>query len=280
MFSATFPKAARRLAKEFMAEDVVKIKVGRVGSTHGNIQQTLVWVDEHAKNQALLDLIMAGGPRRSLIFVNSKRKAEIVDDFLYGNGLPSTSIHSDRTQREREDALRSFKLGKCPLLVATGVTARGLDVKDVRHVINYDLPSTQHGGIDEYVHRIGRTARIGNLGLATSFYNESNEDLADDLVKIFVENKQQVPDFLQDRVPEKVEWDEQGTDDETEVGDFGDAGGFGDTEQADNGFGGDGGFQADGGDGGFQADEGVKLDEGFGGGGFEQADDSNKMASW
>jgi ATP-dependent RNA helicase DDX3X len=105
MFSATFPKEARRLAKEFMATNTLKIKVGRVGSTHANIKQTLVWVDEPAKNQALFDLLMATGAQRTLIFVNAKRKAEMVDDFLYHHGLPSTSIHSDRTQREREDAL-------------------------------------------------------------------------------------------------------------------------------------------------------------------------------
>ena len=108
---------------------------------------------------------------------------------------------------------RSFKIATCPILVATGVTARGLDINNVMHVINFDLPSGQHGGIDEYVHRIGRTARIGNEGLATSFYNSRNEDIADDLVKILVESKQEIPDFLEDRVPETVTWDDD-TDNE------------------------------------------------------------------
>lgn len=95
-------------------------------------------------------------------------------------------------------------------MVATGVTARGLDIKNVLHVINYDLPSAAHGGIDEYVHRIGRTARIGNEGLATSFYNDRNEDIADALVKILVETKQDVPDFLADRIPEgDLEFDDE-----------------------------------------------------------------------
>ena len=108
---------------------------------------------------------------------------------------------------------RSFKIATCPILVATGVTARGLDINNVMHVINFDLPSGQHGGIDEYVHRIGRTARIGNQGFATSFYNSRNEDIADDLVKILVESKQEIPDFLEDRVPETVTWDDD-TDNE------------------------------------------------------------------
>ncbi|KZM19896.1 RNA helicase [Ascochyta rabiei] len=260
MFSATFPKSARRLAKEYMDTDYLRIKVGRVGSTHQNITQTIVYVDESAKNQALFDLIFSSEPQRTLIFVNSKRKCDMVDDFLYNKGLPCTSIHSDRTQREREDALRSFRTARCPILVATGVTARGLDVANVKHIINYDLPSTQHDGITEYVHRIGRTARIGNEGMATSFFNDRNEDIGEDLVKILLESKQEVPDFLEQFKPEDpnvIEW-RDGTDDESDDGlggGFGaDAGGFdagagfggGDTE----GFGGDaGGFG--GGDGGF-----------------------------
>lgn len=88
-----------------MDEDCIRIKVGRVGSTHQNIKQNIVWVDESAKQQALFDLIFSDGPQRTLIFTNSKQKCDMVDDFLYNKGLPVTSIHSDRTQREREDAL-------------------------------------------------------------------------------------------------------------------------------------------------------------------------------
>lgn len=105
MFSATFPKSARRLAKEYMEEDHVRIKVGRIGSTHSNIKQQVVYVNENEKNQALCDLLFSEGPQRTLIFTNSKIKCDMVDDFVYNKGLPVTSIHSDRTQREREDAL-------------------------------------------------------------------------------------------------------------------------------------------------------------------------------
>ncbi|KAJ4989848.1 DEAD/DEAH box helicase [Stagonosporopsis vannaccii] len=245
MFSATFPKTARRLAKEYMEADYLRIKVGRVGSTHSNIMQAIVYVDEREKNQALFDLIFSGEPARTLIFVNSKRKCDMVDDFLYNKGLPCTSIHSDRTQREREDALRSFRTARCPILVATGVTARGLDVANVKHVINYDLPSTQHDGITEYVHRIGRTARIGNEGKATSFYNERNEDIGEDLVKILLESKQEVPDFLDQFKPEDpdtIVW-RDGTDDES---DDGLGGGF---DVDPDGHGGDAGGSGGGNDG-------------------------------
>lgn len=113
---------------------------------------------------------------------------------------------------------RAFKSGKAPILVATGVTARGLDIKNVMHVINYDLPSSDHGGIQEYVHRIGRTARIGNVGLATSFYNERNEDIGAALVRILLETNQNVPDFLDAYKPEdetKLDFDDD-TDNEGE----------------------------------------------------------------
>lgn len=118
---------------------------------------------------------------------------------------------------------RAFKTGKAPVLVATGLSARGLDVKNVMHVINYDMPSTDHGGINEYVHRIGRTARIGNIGMATSFYNERNEDIADDLVKLLLETKQEVPEFLEAYKPEDVE--DLKFDDDTDEEGEGEAGG-------------------------------------------------------
>jgi ATP-dependent RNA helicase DDX3X len=86
-------------------------------------------------------------------------------------------------------------------MVTTGLAARGIDIKNVMHVFNYDLPSAEHGGIQEYVHRIGRTARIGHAGIATSLYNERNEDIAADLVKILMETGQDVPDFLEDFKP-------------------------------------------------------------------------------
>ncbi|KAI5300452.1 hypothetical protein KEM55_007259 [Ascosphaera atra] len=185
MFSATFNKQCRQLARKYLAADHVRIRI-----------------EEHLKKQCLYDLLINMPPARTLIFVNTKQQADFLDDYLFNMRLPSTSIHSDRTQREREDALRAFRSARCPILVATGVSARGLDIKNVVHVINFDLPSMQHGSIDEYIHRIGRTARIGNKGLATSFYNhDRNSDIAHDLVKILLECGQDIPDFLQNDKP-------------------------------------------------------------------------------
>ncbi|KAJ5766797.1 uncharacterized protein N7511_004413 [Penicillium nucicola] len=215
MFSATFEKQPQKIAQEYLSDNYVRLRVGRAGSSHTNVTQHIIYADNDMKMRALYDLIVSMPPVRTLVFVNSRDQVDFVDDFLYNSGIPSTSIHSGRTQREREDAIRAFRTAKCPVMVATGVSARGLDVINVLHVINYDLPSARHGGINEYVHRIGRTARIGNEGLASSFYNDRNEDLATDLVKSLIECKQQVPDFLEGFRPEGDVLDfDDGSDDE------------------------------------------------------------------
>jgi ATP-dependent RNA helicase DDX3X len=125
--------------------------------------------------------------------VETKKGADSLETFLERDGYPVTSIHGDRSQREREEALNSFRTGRTPILVATAVAARGLDIPNVKHVINFDLPTD----IEEYVHRIGRTGRVGNLGLATSFFNEKNKNMAVDLCELVSETKQEVPNWLQ-----------------------------------------------------------------------------------
>lgn len=129
----------------------------------------------------------------TLVFVETKRGADALEEFLYRDGYPVTSIHGDRSQREREDALKRFRSGKTPILVATAVAARGLDIPHVKHVINFDLPSD----VEEYVHRIGRTGRMGNLGVATSFFNDKNRNLIRDLVELIIETKQELPSWLE-----------------------------------------------------------------------------------
>ncbi|KAI1351287.1 P-loop containing nucleoside triphosphate hydrolase protein [Xylaria sp. FL0043] len=205
LFSATFPTAVRKLAKTHLAENYVRIRVGRIGSTHGNIRQDIVYVDQSLKKQALLDLLYSMKPARTIIFVNSKRVADELDDFLFNKDLPCTSMHADRTQREREDAMRAFRIGKTPLLITTGISARGIDVRNVMHVVNYDLPSMEHGGIQEYTHRIGRTGRIGHHGLATSFYTDRDEPIAKLLTMTLMETGHQIPDFLEQYKPDTTD---------------------------------------------------------------------------
>ncbi|KAL9005763.1 MAG: hypothetical protein Q9188_001475 [Gyalolechia gomerana] len=196
-FSATFNKQARIVAKKYMSIDHVRIRVGRAGSSHNNIIQKVIYATPDKKRDALWDLLMSMPPARTMVFTNQKKEVDLLDDYLWNKGLPSTSIHSDRTQREREDAIRAYKLGKAPILITTGVSARGLDLKNTLHIINYDFPRD----INEYVHRIGRTARIGNVGLATSFYNDKDEGIAEDLVKLLLETDQPIPEFLEDFKP-------------------------------------------------------------------------------
>lgn len=200
MFSATFPKQIQVLAQDFL-HNYVFLAVGRVGSTSENITQKVVWVEEMDKRSFLLDLLNASNllqhahteeDQLVLVFVETKKGADQLEDYLDSMGYPVTSIHGDRTQREREEALRRFRSGQTPILVATAVAARGLDIPHVRHVINFDLPSD----VEEYVHRIGRTGRMGNLGVATSFFNDNNRGLARELVQLLVEAKQDVPNWL------------------------------------------------------------------------------------
>uniref|UniRef100_A0A2K6SBU4 RNA helicase n=1 Tax=Saimiri boliviensis boliviensis TaxID=39432 RepID=A0A2K6SBU4_SAIBB len=193
MFSATFPKEIQMLARDFL-DEYIFLAVGRVGSTSENITQKVVWVEEADKRSFLLDLLNATGKDSlTLVFVETKKGADSLEDFLYHEGYACTSIHGDRSQRDREEALHQFRSGKSPILVATAVAARGLDISNVKHVINFDLPSD----IEEYVHRIGRTGRVGNLGLATSFFNERNINITKDLLDLLVEAKQEVPSWLE-----------------------------------------------------------------------------------
>lgn len=240
LFSATFPKAARDLAKTHLADNHVRLRVGRAGSTHANIKQDVVWVEPYLKKQACLDLLNSVPPGRTIIFVNSKRAADELDDFLFNKGVPCVSMHGERTQREREAAMRAFRAGRSPVLITTAVTARGIDVRNVLHVVNFDLPSAMYGGIEEYTHRIGRTGRIGHRGLATSFYTDRDEDLASVLTRTLLETGQEIPDFLQPYIPEdkenlKFEADSDFEEEEAAGGDDagGDGwGGSGDTQDA------------------------------------------------
>ncbi|PKU36420.1 atp-dependent rna helicase ddx3x isoform x1 [Limosa lapponica baueri] len=199
MFSATFPKEIQMLARDFL-DEYIFLAVGRVGSTSENITQKVVWVEESDKRSFLLDLLNATGKDSlTLVFVETKKGADALEDFLYHEGYACTSIHGDRSQRDREEALHQFRSGKSPILVATAVAARGLDISNVKHVINFDLPSD----IEEYVHRIGRTGRVGNLGLATSFFNERNINITKDLLDLLVEAKQEVPSWLENMAYEQ-----------------------------------------------------------------------------
>ncbi|GJN25181.1 hypothetical protein PR202_gb12975 [Eleusine coracana subsp. coracana] len=195
LFSATFPKEIQRMASDFL-ENYIFLAVGRVGSSTELIVQRIEFVQEADKRSHLMDLLHAqrdtGKQTLTLVFVETKRGADSLESWLCMNGFPATSIHGDRNQQEREYALRTFKSGKTPILVATDVAARGLDIPHVAHVVNFDLPND----IDDYVHRIGRTGRAGKSGLATAFFNENNSNMARPLAELMQESNQEVPAWL------------------------------------------------------------------------------------
>ena len=193
MFSATFPRDIQLLAKDFLKEYVF-LSVGRVGSTSENITQKIEYVEDVDKRSVLLDILAIDpGSGLTLVFVETKRMADILCEFLITNNYPATSIHGDRTQREREMALHTFRQGRTPIMVATAVAARGLDIPNVTHVINFDLPSD----IDDYVHRIGRTGRAGNTGISTAFFNRGNKNIVRDLIELLREANQEIPAWLE-----------------------------------------------------------------------------------
>lgn len=195
MFSATFPDEIQSLAREFL-RDYVWIGVGRVGSTVENIEQRLLEAssDPNMKMNMLLSAIneIEG---RTLVFVQKKRTAAWVCQCLQQFGVASEEIHGDRTQMQREHALRQFREGRTRVLVATDVAARGLDVPAVTHVIQFDMPISSED-FDTYVHRIGRTGRAGKSGVATSFYvpgretGEGNGKIAQLIMRLLQENNQ------------------------------------------------------------------------------------------
>jgi len=191
MFSATFPEAMQRMASDFL-RDYIFLTVGRVGSASKDVTQTVEYVEERDKLDAVMKFLLTIDDGLILIFTETKRNCDYLEDVLCSKGFPACSIHGDKSQREREDSLRSFKKGITPVMAATDVASRGLDIPNVTQVINYDLPTN----IDDYVHRIGRTGRAGNTGNALSFVNEKNSGVIRELRDMLDENDQEVPPWL------------------------------------------------------------------------------------
>jgi ATP-dependent RNA helicase DDX3X len=192
LFSATFPKQIQMLAKDFL-NNYIFLAVGRVGSTSSNITQRIVWADEHDKLPGLVNILESNSQQLVLVFVETRRSCDELERYLQQKNFPAISIHGKKSQSERERALQQFRSGQKQILVATAVAARGLDISNVKMVVNFDVPND----IDDYVHRIGRTGRAGTCGEAISFFNEKNRPLANELLNLLKEAQQIVPDFLQ-----------------------------------------------------------------------------------
>ena len=190
-FTATWPKEVRRLASEFLNQPAI-IYIGDTNSLVANkdVTQIVHVVDDRpgAKDFLLQDIIRKEGPgARIIIFCSTKRMCDQLERSL-ARAAPCAAIHGDKDQHQRNRTLSDFKDGRVPVMIATDVAARGLDVKDVRAVVNFDFPSN----VEDYVHRIGRTGRAGAKGNAYTFFTRKDSSRASALIKIMQQAGQEV----------------------------------------------------------------------------------------
>jgi ATP-dependent RNA helicase DDX5/DBP2 len=195
MWSATWPKEIQGLARDFL-RDPIQTTIGSLELTaNKNIKQEFVFCSGYEKTKqfiAMLDKIMDGS--RILVFCETKRGCDDLTRALRSDGWPALGIHGGKEQSERDWVLAEFKSGKHPLMVATDVASRGIDVKDIRFVVNIDLPKTP----EDYIHRIGRTGRAGTKGTAISFVDEGKDGkIGGKIAKICQEAGFEVPERLQ-----------------------------------------------------------------------------------
>ena len=190
--------ARAALAESFLASNVLTIEVGGAladaGKANSRIDQRVIFCEEEKKLKRLFELleeIMDGS--KILIFTASKRRCDQLTKELRVDGWPALAIHGDKSQEERDWVLQEFKDGEQPLLIATDVAQRGLDIKEVMYVVNYDCPSSS----ESYVHRIGRTGRAGEMGTAYTFVSPCDQRIAGELVKVLRGSDNPVPRELE-----------------------------------------------------------------------------------
>ena len=179
MYSATMPSAIRKLADDFL-HDPVTVSVTPQSKPVDRIDQSVMYVNTADKPAALTDLMAKEVGKRTLVFTRTKRGADKVAKSLAAYGHKVNAIHGNKSQPQREKALAAFKTGETPVLVATDIAARGIDVDDVALVVNYELPNVS----ESYVHRIGRTARAGASGRAVAFCAPDERTLLADIEKL------------------------------------------------------------------------------------------------
>lgn len=193
-FSATMPRNIQNFAMSAMVKPVTVNVSGRAGAANKKIQQDVIYVrhDNETKLYYLLKAIEKTGPP-VIIFAKRPQDVDKIYEDLLCKGLRVVAIHGQKDQEDRSSAVDDFRAGVRDVLVATDVASKGLDFKEIKHVINYDMPAD----IEDYTHRIGRTGRRGEKGLATTFINKHvDESTLMDLRALLLEADQRVPDFL------------------------------------------------------------------------------------
>ncbi|KAL6289059.1 hypothetical protein ACE6H2_006569 [Prunus campanulata] len=191
LFSATMPTKVLNFAKSALVKPAT-VNVGRPGAANLGVIQEVEYVKQEAKFVYLLECLQKTAPP-VIIFCENKADVDDIHIYLLIKGVDAVGIHAGMDQKERDDAISSFKKGKKDVLVATGVVSKGLDFPDIQHVINYDMPAQ----IEDYVHRIGRAGRCGKTGIATTFINKNqSETTLLDLKHLLQEAKQRIPPVL------------------------------------------------------------------------------------
>ena len=179
LFSATFSPEIKRLASSYL-QNPITIEVARSNAAASTVEQHFYRVNDDDKRHALHQILRQRGLKQAFVFVNSKLGCARLARSLEHEGLNTTALHGDKSQDDRLKALESFKNGEVDLLVCTDVAARGLDIKDVPAVFNFDIPYNA----EDYVHRIGRTGRAGLAGLAVNFVSLHDDRLVADIEKL------------------------------------------------------------------------------------------------
>ena len=196
MFSATWPMEVSNLAHEFLRGPYAKVTVGSddLSASH-SVKQIVEVCEPDERDGKLIGLLgnyHMSRKNRILIFVLYKKEAARVEQFLNRKGFACVAVHGDMGQRDRENSVKQFHAGKVPLLVATDVAARGLDIPDVEYVLNYSFPLT----VEDYVHRIGRTGRAGKSGISHTFFTVNDKIRSGELIGVLREAKQEIPQEL------------------------------------------------------------------------------------
>ena len=199
MFSATMPPSVERLARTYLRNPAV-VTIGSAGKTSDLIKQTVIWVNRSEKERMLEQILSQHTQTQAIVFVNTKRGVDSCVTACHSMGYSCGSIHGGKSQDAREAALTGFKRGDFDILVATDVAGRGIDVKGIDLVVNYELPAL----IENYTHRIGRTGRAGRKGTAVSFITSEDQDIMYDLRQLLIESNNEVPPELERQKAAKI----------------------------------------------------------------------------
>ena len=193
MFSATIPHNVLNISEKFMNQSYLITSSNKddIGNANSNVTHIIEYVEDNDKILKLHEIFQQI-QGNAILFLETKRSVDNLESFLEKRNYNVVAIHGDKPQTLRQEAIKLFSSGEVPILIATDVASRGLDFPNVSYVFNFDMPKN----IEDYIHRIGRTGRVGNKGTAISFFNSKNASIAKELINILRKMNQDIPEFL------------------------------------------------------------------------------------